>query len=89
MQLTRLAEDYEKIKQAGAVELITISADNQNYSCSMALSNGAKYPIFDADRSVIKILRRVQRQEHEGIAIFGVSYRKTGRIQSSRRERPQ
>ena len=69
MQLTRLAEDYEKIKQAGAVELITISADNQNYAWSMGLSTGAKYQILsDADRSVIKSYRVFNAAEHEGIA---------------------
>jgi peroxiredoxin len=69
MQLTRLAEDYEKIKQAGAVELITISADNQNYAWSMALSTGAKYQILsDADRSVIKSYRVLNPREHDGIA---------------------
>ena len=83
MQLTRLAEDYEKIKQAGAVELITISADNQNYAWSMALSTGAKYQILsDADRSVIKSYGVLNAKEHDGIAhpsVFIID--KAGRIQ--------
>ena len=83
MQLTRLAEDYEKIKSAGAVELITISADNQNYAWSMAQTTGAKYQVLsDSDRSVIKLYGVLNAKEHDGIAhpsTFIID--KTGRIQ--------
>lgn len=69
MQLSSLAEDYEKIKNAGAVELITISADNQNYAWSMAQTTGAKYQILsDSDRSVIKLYGILNAKEHDGIA---------------------
>ena len=83
MQLTRLAEDYEKIKSAGAVELITISADNQNYAWSMGQTTGAKYQVLsDSDRSVIKLYGVLNAKEHDGIAhpsTFIID--KTGRIQ--------
>ena len=69
MQLSSLAEDYEKIKNAGAVELITISADNQNYAWSMAQTTGAKYQLLsDSDRSVIKLYGVFNAKEHDGIA---------------------
>lgn len=68
MQLTSLAEDHEKIKQAGA-DLVTISADAQNYAWSMSLSTGAKYQILsDADRQTIKSYGILNSQEHDGIA---------------------
>jgi peroxiredoxin len=83
MQLTRLAEDYEKIKNAGAVELITISADNQNYAWSMTQTTGAKYQVLsDSDRSVIKQYGILNAKEHDGIAhpsTFIID--KNGRIQ--------
>ena len=83
MQLTRLAEDYEKIKSAGAVELITISADNQNYAWSMAQTTGAKYQVLsDSDRSIIKLYGILNAKEHDGIAhpsTFIID--KNGRIQ--------
>jgi len=83
MQLSSLAEDYEKIKSAGAVELITISADNQNYAWSMAQTTGAKYQVLsDSDRSVIKSYGILNAKEHDGIAhpsTFIVD--KNGRIQ--------
>ena len=83
MQLTRLAEDYEKIKQAGAVELITISADDQNYAWSMGMTTGAKYQILsDGDRSTIKSYGVYNAAEHGGIAhpaVFIID--KSGRIQ--------
>ena len=83
MQLTRLAEDYEKIKNAGAVELITISADDQNYAWSMAQTTGAKYQVLsDSDRSIIKLYGILNAREHDGIAhpsTFIVD--KSGRIQ--------
>jgi peroxiredoxin len=54
MQLTRLAEDYEKIKQAGA-ELVAISADEVAYAWSMGQTTGANYQILsDKERKVIK-----------------------------------
>ena len=69
MQLTRLAEDYDKIKNAGAVELITISADNQNYAWSMAQTTGAKYQVLsDSDRGIIKLYGVLNAREHDGIA---------------------
>lgn len=68
MQLTSLAEDYEKIKQSGA-DLVTISADAQNYAWSMALSTGAKFQILsDADRQTIKAYGILNANEHDGIA---------------------
>ena len=82
MQLTRLAEDYDKIKQAGA-ELMTISADDQNYAWSMGVTTGNKFQILsDSDRSVIKAYGVLNAKEHDGIAhpaVFIVD--KTGRIQ--------
>jgi peroxiredoxin len=54
VQLTRLAEDYEKIKQAGA-ELLAISADEVPYAWSMGQTTGANYQILsDKDRKAIK-----------------------------------
>jgi peroxiredoxin len=68
LQLTSLAEDYEKIKQAGA-DLATISADAQNYAWSMSLSTGAKFQILsDADRQTIKSYGILNAKEHDGIA---------------------
>jgi peroxiredoxin len=83
VQLTKLAEDYEKIKQAGAVELITISADDQNYAWSMAQTTSAKFQILsDAERTVIKQYGILNAREHDGIAhpsVFIID--KVGRIQ--------
>jgi peroxiredoxin len=77
-----LAEDYEKFKAAGA-DLMTISADDQNYAWSMAQTTGAKYQILsDADRSVIKSYGVLNAAEHGGIAhpaVFIID--KQGRIQ--------
>jgi peroxiredoxin len=68
MQLTRLAEDYEKIKQAGA-DLIAISSDEQNYAWSMSLTTGAKFQILsDSDRKVIQSYGVLNAKEHNGIA---------------------
>lgn len=68
MQLTRLAEDYEKIKQAGA-DLIAISADAQDYAWSMAQTTGAKYQILsDSDRKVIQSYGILNPKENGGIA---------------------
>ena len=83
MQLTRLAEDYAKIKQAGAVEVITISADDQSYAWSMGQTTGAKFQILsDSDRNVIKLYGVLNPNEHDGIAhpsTFIID--KSGRIQ--------
>ena len=68
MQLTRLAEDYEKIKQAGA-DLIAISSDDQNFAWSMSLTTGAKYQILsDSDRKVIRSYGVLNAKERDGIA---------------------
>lgn len=81
MQLTRLAEDYQKIKQAGA-EVMAISSDEQSYAWSMGQTTGAKFQILsDADRAVIKSYGILNAKEHDGIAhpsIFIVD--KQGRI---------
>jgi peroxiredoxin len=76
-----LAEDYPKIKEAGA-ELIAISSDNQSYAWSMSVSTGAKYQILaDSDRKVIESYGILNPAEHNGIAkpsVFIVG--KDGRI---------
>lgn len=81
MQLTRLAEDYEKIKQAGA-DLLAISVDDQSFAWSMAQTTGAKFQILsDSDKKVITSYGILNAEEHGGIAhpsIFIVD--KTGRI---------
>jgi peroxiredoxin len=81
MQLTRLAEDYNKIKEAGA-DLIAISADTQDYAWSMGLTTGAKFQILsDSDHKVIESFGVLNAKEHNGIAhpsIFIID--KDGRI---------
>ena len=81
MQLTRLAEDYNKIKAAGA-DLVAISADNQSFAWSMGQTTGAKFNLLsDSDRSVIKTYGILNPLEHDGIAkpsIFIID--KEGRI---------
>jgi peroxiredoxin len=68
VQLTRLAEDYEKMKQAGA-DLIAISSDAQDYAWSMSQTTGAKYQILsDSDRKVIQSYGILNAKEHDGIA---------------------
>lgn len=68
MQLTRLAEDYDKIKQAGA-ELLAISVDEQSYAWSMAQTTGAKFQILsDAEKKTIADYGIVNKDEHGGIA---------------------
>lgn len=68
MQLTRLAEDYEKIKQAGA-DLICISADAVPYAWSMAQTTGAKFQILsDSARKVIREYGVYNAAENGGIA---------------------
>ena len=81
MQLTRLAEDYNKIKQAGA-DLIAISVDDQSFAWSIGQTTGAKFQILsDSDKKVITSYGILNAEEHGGIAhpsIFIVD--KTGRI---------
>jgi peroxiredoxin len=68
MQLTRLAEDYSKIKEAGA-DLIAISADTKDYAWSMGLAIGAKFQILsDSDHKVIESFGVLNAKEHGGIA---------------------
>jgi len=68
VQLTRLEEDYDKIREAGA-ELITISSDDQNYAWSMAQTTGARFQILsDADRKTITAYGILNEKEHNGIA---------------------
>jgi peroxiredoxin len=81
MQLTRLAEDYDKIKQAGA-DLMAISVDDQSFAWSMGQTTGAKFQILsDSDKKVITSYGILNAEEHGGIAhpsIFIID--KTGRI---------
>jgi peroxiredoxin len=68
MQLTRLAEDYDKIKQAGA-DLVAISVDSQSYGWSMGQTTGAKFEILsDPDHKVIDQYGVFNAHEHGGIA---------------------
>ncbi len=80
-QLTRLAEDYDKIKQAGA-ELIAISVDDQTYAWSMGQTTGAKFNILsDSEKKTIVSYGILNATEHGGIAhpsVFIVD--KEGRI---------
>jgi peroxiredoxin len=63
-----LAEDYDKIKQAGA-ELFAISVDEQSYAWSMAQTTGAKFQILsDAQKKTISDYGIVNKAEHGGIA---------------------
>jgi peroxiredoxin len=63
-----LAEDYDKIKQAGA-DLIAISVDQQSFAWSMAQTTGAKFQILsDADKTTIAAYGIVNAAEHDGIA---------------------
>jgi peroxiredoxin len=63
-----LAEDYDKIKQAGA-ELIAVSVDDQSYAWSMAQTTGAKFQILsDAEKKTITEYGIVNAAEHGGIA---------------------
>jgi len=63
-----LAEDYDKIKQAGA-DLIAVSVDEQSYAWSMAQTTGAKFQILsDADKKTITAYGIVNAAEHGGIA---------------------
>jgi peroxiredoxin len=63
-----LAEDYDKIKQAGA-ELIAVSVDEQSYAWSMAQTTGAKFQILsDSEKKTIAEYGIVNAAEHGGIA---------------------
>jgi peroxiredoxin len=63
-----LAEDYDKVKQAGA-ELIAVSVDEQSYAWSMAQTTGAKFQILsDAEKKTIAAYGIVNAAEHDGIA---------------------
>jgi peroxiredoxin Q/BCP len=63
-----LAEDYVKIKQAGA-ELFAISVDQQSFAWSMAQTTGAKFQILsDAEKKTITDYGIVNKAEHGGIA---------------------
>lgn len=76
-----MAEDYEKIKQAGA-ELLAISVDEQSFAWSMAQTTGAKFQILsDSEKKTIAEYGIVNPAEHGGIAhpsVFIVD--KEGRI---------
>jgi peroxiredoxin len=80
-QLTKLAQDYDKIKQAGA-ELIAISVDEQSYAWSMGQTTGAKFDILsDSEKKTIISYGILNATEHGGIAhpsVFIVD--KEGRI---------
>ena len=63
-----MAEDYDKIKQAGA-ELIAVSVDEQSFAWSMAQTTGAKFQILsDAEKKTITEYGIVNAAEHGGIA---------------------
>lgn len=67
-QLTKLAADYDKIKQAGA-ELIAISVDDQSYAWSMGQTTGAKFNILsDSEKKTIISYGILNSTEHGGIA---------------------
>jgi peroxiredoxin len=68
MQLTSLAEDYDKIKQAGA-ELVAISVDKPEFAWSMSQTTGAKFQLLsDTDHKVIEAYGVFNANEHGGIA---------------------
>ncbi len=68
MQLTRLAEDYDKIKQAGA-DLVAISVDDPSFAWSMGQTTGAKFQLLsDTDHKVIETYGVLNPNEHGGIA---------------------
>ena len=63
-----MAEDYDKIKQAGA-DLIAVSVDEQSFAWSMAQTTGAKFQILsDAEKTTIAAFGIVNAAEHDGIA---------------------
>ena len=63
-----MAEDYDKIKQAGG-ELLAISVDEQSYAWSMAQTTGAKFNMLsDTGHKVIDSYGVLNAAEHDGIA---------------------
>lgn len=63
-----MAEDYDKIKQAGA-DLIAVSVDEQSFAWSMAQTTGAKFQILsDAEKKTIAAYGIVNAAERDGIA---------------------
>ena len=63
-----MAEDYDKIKQAGA-ELIAISVDDQAHTWSMGQTTGAKFSMLsDTGHKVIDSYGVLNAAEHDGIA---------------------
>ena len=63
-----MAEDYDKIKQAGG-DLIAVSVDAQSFAWSMAQTTGAKFQILsDAEKKTIADYGIVNAAEHDGIA---------------------
>jgi peroxiredoxin len=63
-----LAEDYDKIKQAGA-DLIAVSVDDQSFAWSMGQTTGAKFQILsDSDKKTIISYGILNAAEHDGIA---------------------
>src|SRR5215510_8198459 len=68
MQLTSLAEDYDKIKQAGG-DLVAISVDKPEFAWSMSQTTGAKFQLLsDSDHKVIEAYGVFNANEHNGIA---------------------
>ena len=68
MQLTSLAEDYDKIKQAGG-DLVAISVDKPEFAWSMSQTTGAKFQLLsDQDHKVIEAYGVFNANEHDGIA---------------------
>jgi peroxiredoxin len=63
-----LAEDYDKIKQAGA-EMLAVSVDEQSYAWSMAQTTGARFQILsDVEKKTITEYGILNAEEHGGIA---------------------
>jgi len=63
-----LAEDYDKIKQAGG-DLIAISVDDQAHAWSMGQTTGAKFNLLsDVGHKVIDQYGVLNAAEHDGIA---------------------
>ena len=63
-----MAEDYEKIKQAGA-DLIAISVDDQSHAWSMGQTTGAKFNMLsDSGHKVIDSYGVLNAAEHDGVA---------------------
>lgn len=63
-----MAEDYDKIKQAGA-DLVAISVDKPEFAWSMSQTTGAKFQLLsDTDHKVIEAYGVFNPNEHDGIA---------------------